>query len=122
MDIARERGRPRRSAGSALDGPLGLERTGLHEQAADRLRQMIVHGTLAPGAPLLDRAEQVRFFALRLEDRWEQSIVEHQEILDAITAHDGARAGTLLGQHVGHTAETVARCLAAGWTSTRDAA
>ena len=73
-------------------------------------------------AALLDRAEQVRFFALRLEDRWEQSIVEHQEILDAITARDGDRAGRLLGAHVGHTADTVARCLAAGWTPSRDAA
>ena len=73
-------------------------------------------------AALLDRAEQVRFFALRLEDRWEQSIAEHQDILDAITARDGDRAGRLLGAHVGHTADTVARCLASGWTASRDAA
>lgn len=73
-------------------------------------------------ARLLDQAEQVRFFALRLEDRWEQSIAEHQDILDAIIARDGDRAGRLLGGHVGHTADTVARCLAAGWTPARDAA
>lgn len=73
-------------------------------------------------AVLLVRAEQVRFLALRLEDRWEQSIVEHQEILDALTARDGARAGRLLDAHVRHTAEVVARCLASGWEPARRAA
>lgn len=63
-------------------------------------------------AALLARAEQVRFFALQLEHRWEQSIAEHREILEALRARDAARAGQLLGAHVGHTAETVARCLA----------
>ncbi len=65
-------------------------------------------------ATLFGRAEQVRFFALRLEDRWEQSIVEHQDILDALEARDSARAGRLLGAHVGHTADVVAICLAEG--------
>jgi DNA-binding GntR family transcriptional regulator len=59
-------------------------------------------------AALLSRAEQVRFFALRLEDRWEQSIAEHREILDALAARDAARAGRLLAEHVGHTADVVA--------------
>lgn len=65
-------------------------------------------------AVLLGRAEQVRFFALRLEDRWEQSIVEHQAILDALAARDAEAAGRLLGAHVGHTADVVAACLAQG--------
>lgn len=65
-------------------------------------------------ATLLARAEQVRFFALRLEDRWEQSIAEHQEILDALAARDAARAGQLLAAHVGHTSDVVAACLAEG--------
>jgi DNA-binding GntR family transcriptional regulator len=59
-------------------------------------------------AALLSRAEQVRYFALRLEDRWEQSIAEHREILDALAARDAARAGELLAEHVGHTADVVA--------------
>lgn len=243
--VPQRRGRPRKTQAPVLDAELRLNRAGLHEQAAERLRHMIVHGVLAPGAALmeaelstalgisrtplrealkllaqqglvelranrsacvrpmraeqitelfealagierlaaefaatritpaelaelaalqeaivrdhragqrepyfaanrrihrliveagrntaladihaalLDRAEQVRFFALRLEDRWEQSIAEHQAILDAITARDGERAGRLLGAHVGHTADTVARCLAAGWAPARDAA
>ena len=73
-------------------------------------------------ASLLGRAEQVRFFALRLEDRWEQSIVEHQEVLDALAARDALRAGQLLGVHVGHTADVVAACLAEGFDFTTSAA
>ena len=73
-------------------------------------------------ASLLGRAEQVRFFALRLEDRWEQSIVEHQEILDSLAARDSTRAGRLLGLHVGHTAAVVAAGLAEGVDLTAGAA
>lgn len=89
-----------------------------------RIHRLIVEA--ARNAPLADihmellnRAEQVRFFALRLDDRWEQSIKEHQEILQAMTARDSARAGHLLGLHVGHTADVVARCLATGWSPLR---
>jgi DNA-binding GntR family transcriptional regulator len=73
-------------------------------------------------AALLGRAEQVRFFALRLEDRWEQSIVEHGEILDALVARDAARAGRLLAAHVSHTSDVVATCLAEGFDSVTSAA
>lgn len=73
-------------------------------------------------AALLARAEQVRFFALRLEDRWEQSIVEHQGILDALVARDAARAGRLLAAHVSHTSDVVATCLAEGFASAMSAA
>lgn len=73
-------------------------------------------------AALLARAEQVRFFALRLEDRWEQSIVEHQEILDALVSRDAARAGRLLAAHVAHTSDVVATCLAEGFGSATSAA
>ena len=93
-----------------------------HEHEAGRreayfVANRAIHRTIvlaARNAPLaelhaapLSRAEQVRFFALRLEDRWEQSIVEHREILDALAARDATRAGRLLAEHVGHTADVV---------------
>ena len=56
---------------------------------------------------LLGRAELVRFAALRIEDRWEQSIAEHAAILAAIEARDPAKAGALLEAHVGQTAAIV---------------
>ncbi|WP_287742339.1 GntR family transcriptional regulator [Methylobacterium sp.] len=63
-------------------------------------------------AALLSRADQVRVFALGLEDRWEQSIREHQAILDALDARDPVQAGRLLQEHVGQTAAVVAASLA----------
>ena len=62
-------------------------------------------------AALLTRAEQVRVYALRLDDRWEQSIAEHRAILDALEARSATLAGQLLGSHVGHTADVVATWL-----------
>ena len=63
-------------------------------------------------AALLSRADQVRVFALGLEDRWEQSIREHQAILDALDARDPLQAGRLLQEHVGQTAAVVTTSLA----------
>jgi DNA-binding GntR family transcriptional regulator len=62
---------------------------------------------------LLGRAELVRFTALRIEDRWEQSIAEHAAILAAIEARDPARAGALLEAHVGQTAAIVEAAITA---------
>jgi DNA-binding GntR family transcriptional regulator len=65
-----------------------------------------VHATLFP------RAERSRRFALEIRSRWDESVVEHQAILDALCARDPASSGALLAQHVVHTGETVARRLA----------
>ncbi len=65
-------------------------------------------------AALLTRAEQARFLALRHAHRWEESIVEHREILAALSRRDAERAGRLLGEHVAHTAHTVTQALQAG--------
>jgi DNA-binding GntR family transcriptional regulator len=240
-----KRGRPRKSAGVMISDGHKLRRAGLHEQAAERLRDMIVHGDLPPGAPLIEgelsralgisrtplreavkllaqqglielrtnrsacvrpirpaeiselfealagiervaaelaatratasdlarlkelqttierhrhagdraayyaanktihraivvaaqntpladahaallaRAEQVKYFALRLEDRWDQSIHEHRSILAAIEDRDGERAGRLLAIHVAHTADVVARSFDRSAGATRSAA
>ncbi|ACL62937.1 GntR family transcriptional regulator [Methylobacterium nodulans] len=73
-------------------------------------------------AALLSRAEQVRVFALGLEDRWEQSILEHQAILDALETRDSGQAGRLLQEHVGQTADVVAASLAGRNSPTSSAA
>jgi DNA-binding GntR family transcriptional regulator len=73
-------------------------------------------------AALLSRADQVRVFALRLKDRWEQSIVEHEAILHAIEARDAVQAGRLLEAHVARTADVVAASLAAQASPTSSAA
>lgn len=60
---------------------------------------------------LLPRAERARFFGLSVLGRWEESVRDHREILDALKARDPERAGQLLGHHVRRTGEVVAGTL-----------
>jgi DNA-binding GntR family transcriptional regulator len=60
---------------------------------------------------LLPRAERARFFGLSVLGRWEESVRDHREILDALKARDAGRAGQLLGHHVRRTGEVVASTL-----------
>ena len=60
---------------------------------------------------LLPRAERARFFGLSVLGRWEESVRDHQEILDALKARDADHAGRLLGEHVRRTGEVVAGTL-----------
>lgn len=62
---------------------------------------------------LLPRAERARFFGLSVLGRWEESVRDHQEILDALRARDADRAGQLLAHHVRRTGEVVASALPA---------
>jgi DNA-binding GntR family transcriptional regulator len=57
---------------------------------------------------LLPRAERARFLGLSVLGRWEESVRDHREILDALKARDADRAGQLLGHHVRRTGEVVA--------------
>jgi DNA-binding GntR family transcriptional regulator len=60
---------------------------------------------------LLPRAERARFFGLSVLGRWEESVRDHRDILDALKARDAERAGQLLGHHVRRTGEVVAGTL-----------
>jgi DNA-binding GntR family transcriptional regulator len=101
-EIVREHGAGRRDSYSAAN-------RGIH-------RAIVLAARNAPlaeaHAALLSRADQVRVFALGLEDRWEQSIREHRAILEALEARDPLRAGRLLQEHVGQTADVVTASLA----------
>jgi DNA-binding GntR family transcriptional regulator len=57
---------------------------------------------------LLPRAERARFLGLTVLGRWDESVRDHREILDALKARDAGRAGQLLGHHVRRTGEVVA--------------
>ncbi|WP_298272634.1 GntR family transcriptional regulator [uncultured Bradyrhizobium sp.] len=56
---------------------------------------------------LLARAERARYFALSSRSRWDDSVMEHREILKALKKRDGAAAARALTQHVLHTGRTV---------------
>lgn len=55
-------------------------------------------------ARLMTKIRQGRFSGLTVPSRWHESILEHREILNALTARDPARAGAAAMNHVQHTA------------------
>jgi DNA-binding GntR family transcriptional regulator len=56
---------------------------------------------------LLSRVERARFFALSSQDRWDESVQEHRDLLDALEARDADRAGRVLARHVVRTGVVV---------------
>jgi DNA-binding GntR family transcriptional regulator len=49
------------------------------------------------------RVQRIRFLMLGSQARWDQSIQQHREILEAIEARDSERAGAALAAHVRET-------------------
>jgi DNA-binding GntR family transcriptional regulator len=56
---------------------------------------------------LMARVERARFFALSSRKRWDESVEEHRQIMQALTVQDGDRAGRLLGHHIMRTGQVV---------------
>ncbi len=56
---------------------------------------------------LLARAERARYLALHTRTRWAESVAEHRAILAALEQGNAPLAGSLLGDHVAHTSNTV---------------
>jgi len=63
----------------------------------------------ATHAALMVKIRRARYTAIMSQDRWDESVREHGELLDALEARDGARAGEILFQHVRKTGEVVQR-------------
>lgn len=89
------------------DAPIGIPRLGLHQAAADRLRQLIVEGVIPPGAKLNER---------ELSDRLQVSRTPLREAIRTLAAEGlvellpnrGAVAVQLTPQDVAHTFEVIA--------------
>lgn len=81
-----------------------------------RLNQQI-HEAMARAArnPVLDqmremlagRVARARYYANISMPRWEQAMMEHEEILMALEARDGGRLGQVLKDHLAHKLETL---------------
>lgn len=56
---------------------------------------------------LLSRVERARFFALSSRERWNESVQEHRDLLEALEARDADRAGNVLARHVVRTGVVV---------------
>ncbi|MDP5290981.1 GntR family transcriptional regulator [Oceanimonas sp. CHS3-5] len=52
---------------------------------------------------LMNKVSRGRYLAIGFHHRWDESVTEHQQLLDALKAGDGDRAGRILAEHVMHT-------------------
>lgn len=69
-------------------------------------------------AGLMARLRRARYMAIQSQERWDESMQEHGAILEALAAHDSARAGELILKHVRSTGETIKQLFAAGLAET----
>lgn len=60
------------------------------------------------------RVQSLRFRTNQNEAKWKLAVKEHERIVDALTAHDGAALRQLLVQHLQHKRDTVLELLRAG--------
>ncbi|BCH26629.1 transcriptional regulator [Mesorhizobium sp. L-8-3] len=86
------------------------------------IHQLIVAGAknevlTSTHAILLARAERARYLALDTQDRWDQSVDEHRQILKALEQGRAEDAGKLLGEHVARTGAAVSANLKNGTAS-----
>jgi DNA-binding GntR family transcriptional regulator len=63
---------------------------------------------------LMARIHAVRFVARRSQQAWDRAVAEHQQIIAALEARDGAALAGILRQHLAHKAEVVGAALAEG--------
>jgi DNA-binding GntR family transcriptional regulator len=101
---------------SSLHGRMAITHKSRDRQAYFRLNQQI-HEALAEAArnPTLNRMREMldgrvsraRYFANISTARWDQAMIEHEKILEALKARDGDRLGSLLKQHIAHKLETL---------------
>jgi DNA-binding GntR family transcriptional regulator len=61
---------------------------------------------------LMVRIHAVRFIAKKSPERWKEAIEDHDRMMEALTARDGARLGAVLREHLRHKAGMVHEALA----------
>ncbi|MEH6577020.1 MAG: GntR family transcriptional regulator [Amphritea sp.] len=60
---------------------------------------------------LLNKAGRGRFMAIGSDQRWEEAIDEHRQLLDALKQRQGTQAGQILLEHVRHTGDAAVSAL-----------
>lgn len=60
---------------------------------------------------LLARARRARYLAILSEERWDEAMREHHDLLDALQQRDPVRAGTMWRRHVQRTGEVLRAAL-----------
>jgi len=77
-----------------------------------QVHEFIVHMSnnavlVATHANLMMKVQRARYLAIMSRGRWDESVREHAEICEAIAAHDSARAGAIIMNHVRETGDVV---------------
>lgn len=60
------------------------------------------------------RVQSLRFRTNQNEAKWKRAVAEHERMLEALAARDGAALGQVLAEHLHHKRETVLDLLRAG--------
>ncbi|WP_107852816.1 GntR family transcriptional regulator [Oceanimonas marisflavi] len=58
---------------------------------------------------LMNKVSRGRYLAIGFHHRWDESVTEHRDLLEALKAGDGDRAGRILAEHVMHTGDLLVR-------------
>lgn len=83
----------------------------IHEKILDAARNSTL---TAAYVNLSGRIRRARYTANISATRWAQAVAEHEEMLEALDARDGARLAEILKRHLRNKCETVKAALAAG--------
>ncbi len=96
-----------------------------------RLNQRIHNGIIAltgnavliaTYAELMRKIRRARYAAIMSQARWDESVHEHKDLMNALMDRDGARAGMVLLEHVRETGEAVKNSIEAESTQSTAAA
>ncbi|WP_119166030.1 GntR family transcriptional regulator [Algihabitans albus] len=91
----------------------------LNQQIHERILEAAGNATLtALHGGLAGRVRRARFMANMSPPRWQQAVEEHEQILAALTARDGAGLADILRRHLAHKAEVVIANMTAAETET----
>ncbi len=85
---------------------------GAYFQRNERIHQLILDAARNPTLSemqrgLSGRIRRARYMANMSAERWAEAVAEHEAILDALKARDGARLGKLLKAHLANKLQTV---------------
>ena len=80
----------------------------LNQQVHNMIVELAGNSVLsATHASLMVKARRARYFAIMSQDRWEESVREHAQIIEAFAARDAQTAGKLILKHVRKTGDVV---------------
>jgi DNA-binding GntR family transcriptional regulator len=82
----------------------------IHEAVMDAARNPVLKATYRS---LAGRIRRARYMANMSDERWAAAVAEHEAILAALVARDGARLAALLSSHLRNKSEVVRSAIAA---------